>query len=53
MGEQKFKGTEVMQIGEVISEVAGSIKIPVIGNGSITSASEVIQIKTTQTVLEL
>ena len=44
-GRTKVQGYRGDANWEVISEVAGSIKIPVIGNGSITSASEVIQIK--------
>ena len=44
-GRTKVQGYRGDANWEVISEVADSIKIPVIGNGSITSASEVIQIK--------
>ena len=44
-GRTKVQGYRGDANWDVISEVAGSIKIPVIGNGSITSASEVIQIK--------
>ena len=44
-GRTKAQGYRGDANWEVISEVADSIKIPVIGNGSITSASEVMQIK--------
>ena len=44
-GRTKVQGYRGDANWEVISEVADSIKIPVIGNGSITSASEVIKIK--------